>query len=67
MAYFNAPESTTARIGVFVTVAIFLLSAWITMSLRLWVRIVMVRSFGWDDAILLVAEGSSSYCVWNRS
>ncbi|EME47215.1 hypothetical protein DOTSEDRAFT_166073, partial [Dothistroma septosporum NZE10] len=64
MTYFNAPDSTTARNGVFATVAIFLLSAWTTMGLRLWVRILMVRSFGWDDALLLVAAiGFTGYCI----
>ncbi|KAF7194093.1 hypothetical protein HII31_04614 [Pseudocercospora fuligena] len=54
MALF-VPSAESKRASVFGVASIFLLSVWITLSLRLWVRIALIRSFGWDDAFLLFA------------
>lgn len=38
-----------------VIVAVLLPLAWVTVSLRLWVRTQMTKSLGWDDGAMLVA------------
>ncbi|CAK3857275.1 Hypothetical predicted protein [Lecanosticta acicola] len=48
-----ASSGTTARNAVFVSSILCLLSCWITVALRTWVRITTLKSFGWDDATLI--------------
>lgn len=48
MFQFDAVETSNAR---FALIGAVLGSAWIAISLRLWVRI--TRSFSWDDGIYL--------------
>ena len=57
MALF-VPSAESKRASVFGVASIFLLSVWVTLSLRLWVRTALIRSFGWDDAFLLFAAVS---------
>ena len=33
----------------------FLITAWIAVLARTWVRAVMIRNYGWDDAVMLLA------------
>lgn len=40
-----------------VTIA-FLTVAWIAVSMRTYVRLIMIRNFGWDDAVMLLAAVS---------
>jgi hypothetical protein len=46
------------RIPVFVILSVLLALTWISLSLRLWVRIGMTNSFAWDDGILVVSTVS---------
>ncbi|OQN97654.1 hypothetical protein B0A48_16518 [Cryoendolithus antarcticus] len=51
---------------IFVVAVAFLAVAWLGVSLRTWVRAVMVKSYGWDDAVLLLAAVSFTlYCSFN--
>ncbi|KAF2843487.1 hypothetical protein M501DRAFT_903774, partial [Patellaria atrata CBS 101060] len=54
-----APHSNTdtqSRAHVQFTVAIvFLTLAWISVTLRLYVRIIQIKSFGWDDVTMILA------------
>lgn len=34
----------------------FLVATWVFVSLRIWVRTCMIRSFGWDDATMVLAN-----------
>jgi len=34
----------------------FLVATWVFVSLRIWVRTYMIRSFGWDDATMVLAN-----------
>ena len=34
----------------------FLVATWVFVSLRVWVRIHMIRNFGWDDATMVLAN-----------
>lgn len=36
----------------------FLILVWTSISLRVYVRMFMIRAFGWDDAILLMSAVS---------
>jgi hypothetical protein len=33
----------------------FLTTAWMAVLARTWVRAVMIRNYGWDDAVMLMA------------
>jgi hypothetical protein len=33
----------------------FLVTAWMAVLARTWVRAVMIRNYGWDDAVMLLA------------
>jgi hypothetical protein len=33
----------------------FLITAWMAVLARTWVRAVMIRNYGWDDAVMLLA------------
>lgn len=59
---FNAP--TTGQVQILITAAIFLAISWITLGLRFWVRFVVIKNPGWDDAVLLftaVCEASTVF------
>lgn len=50
------PEAAEYRGTMMTTVIIvFLVMTWVTVLARTWVRAVMIRSFGWDDAVTLLA------------
>jgi hypothetical protein len=34
---------------------VFLTTAWLAVLARTWVRAVMIRNYGWDDAVMLLA------------
>jgi hypothetical protein len=34
---------------------VFLTLAWLSVLARTWVRAFMIRNFGWDDAVMLLA------------
>jgi hypothetical protein len=36
----------------------FLVLVWISLSTRIYVRLFMIRAFGWDDATLVMASVS---------
>jgi len=44
-----------AATSVLTTIGLFLVITWTTLSLRIWVRTSLARSFGWDDAVLLLS------------
>ncbi|OQO05962.1 hypothetical protein B0A48_10058 [Cryoendolithus antarcticus] len=51
---------------IFVVAIAFLGVAWLGVSLRTWMRAFMVKSYGWDDAVLLLAAASFTlYCSFN--
>lgn len=52
MGYFNDSQAGNTA-SVFATIGVCLGIAWITLMLRLWVRAVMIKGTGWDDAVLL--------------
>jgi hypothetical protein len=33
----------------------FLVTAWLAVLARTWVRAIMIRNYGWDDAVMLLA------------
>ncbi|KAI4730665.1 hypothetical protein E4T49_01604 [Aureobasidium sp. EXF-10728] len=42
----------------------FLVLVWLSVALRVYVRLFMIRAFGWDDAILLMSSVTfSSFCA----
>jgi hypothetical protein len=41
--------------------AVFLGTAWITVGLRLWTRVRIVRAVGWDDGWMLVSIVSENF------
>lgn len=48
---FNTP--TTGQVQILATAGVFLAISWITLGLRFWVRFVVIKNPGWDDAALL--------------
>jgi hypothetical protein len=38
---------------------VFLTTAWLAVLARTWVRVIMIRNYGWDDAVMLLALVSS--------
>ncbi|USW49414.1 hypothetical protein Slin15195_G027330 [Septoria linicola] len=61
---FNAPGPGDKRNGIFAVSAIFLSTVWITLSLRIWVRLAIIKNQGWDDALLVFAALIfTGYCV----
>jgi hypothetical protein len=60
MGLFN--ELGDQRMPIIIATAIFLFLAWVTVSLRIWVRCVMIRSVGWDDAALIFTTVSRLPC-----
>ncbi|KAM0713434.1 hypothetical protein Q7P37_010396 [Cladosporium fusiforme] len=51
----DAHEAQERRIMMTAVVVVFLVISWIAVALRTWVRGFMIRSFGWDDALMLLA------------
>lgn len=49
---FNAPP--TGQLQIVTTAAVFLGISWITLGLRFWVRLVVIKNPGWDDVVLLL-------------
>lgn len=45
----------------------FLTTAWLAVLARTWVRAVMIRNYGWDDAMILLAVVRTLVVVkdWN--
>ncbi|KAK6434804.1 hypothetical protein LTR95_009006 [Oleoguttula sp. CCFEE 5521] len=62
----NDKTSVNRGNQIFVVAVAFLAVAWLGVSLRTWVRAVMVKSYGWDDTVLLLAAVSFTlYCSFN--
>jgi hypothetical protein len=40
----------------------FLITAWMAVLARTWVRAVMIRNYGWDDAVMLMAVVCNNTC-----
>lgn len=53
------PESPATIISV---ISILLSLVWITLSIRLYIRLVIARSFGWDDFFIVVTAFHVSLC-----
>ena len=43
-------------------VIVFLSLVWISVSARTWVRSMVSRNYGWDDAVMLLA--AVSFCMY---
>ncbi|SMR47311.1 unnamed protein product [Zymoseptoria tritici ST99CH_3D1] len=55
---------TEPRIPVLTALSVLVALTWVTLSLRLWVRLAVTRSSGWDDAFLtLSAIVFTGYCT----
>ncbi|KAF2168181.1 hypothetical protein M409DRAFT_53484 [Zasmidium cellare ATCC 36951] len=66
MSTFSGANPGDARNGIFAAAALFLSCVWVTISLRIWVRVTIIRSLGWDDATLIFAADQiifTGYCV----
>ena len=44
-------------------VIVFLSLVWISISARTWVRSMVSRNYGWDDAVMLLAAVSVCVCT----
>lgn len=53
-----APTKPGSENSIFTAAGLFLATTWITLSLRIWVRTALAKSFGCDDAILLLSAVS---------
>jgi hypothetical protein len=42
----------------------FLITAWMAVLARTWVRAVMIRNYGWDDAVMLLAVVCYNTSLW---
>jgi hypothetical protein len=48
-------------LSIVITAIVFLSLSWTTVALRIWTRAIVVHSFGWDDATMVISMvGSSS-------
>jgi hypothetical protein len=53
---YTSPAAAHSRATLITVVTIvFLTIAWLAVLARTWVRAVMIRNYGWDDAIMLLA------------
>lgn len=60
----NDAEAAHERRAMMLTIIIiFLVLTWIIVLLRTWVRGFIIRSFGWDDAITLLATVCVFLCL----
>lgn len=50
---------TEPRIPVLTALSVLVALTWVTLSLRLWVRLAVTRSSGWDDAFLTLSAVSN--------
>ena len=55
MAVDNSENDTSRSEMLLLTSSTCLILAWISVSLRVWVRAVMIKSFGWDDSLMVLA------------
>ena len=53
-------------IALFASASVFLFFAWLTMSLRLYVRITMIKAVGIDD-YLMIAALVSTFDMWKMA
>ena len=55
MAIDSEDNDTSRSQMLLLSSSICLVFAWISVSLRVWVRAVMIKSFGWDDSLMVLA------------
>lgn len=60
VAISTTSTNATSRNAVFATATIFLVTCLVALSLRIWVRLALMKTFGWDDATLLLSAVRSA-------